>query len=466
MPPSPPRPDPILAAALDAVITIDRRGHVVDLNPAAERMFGYARYTALGRPVDELIVPTRLRDAHRKGLERVLAGGPQRIIDRRVELSALRSDGQEIPVELAVTQTRRVPPLFTAWIRDISEQKRVEAQSARRGRVLARSEELAGIGSWAWRLEDDELLWSDNLFRILGLEPGSVRPSLELLLERTHPEDRGRLQRELETRRHDGALPPIALRIVRPDGTVRHLRATAAVEDDEALGPQSLIGAVHDVTEQQRAEREIAAHVAVSEALTQWTSFDVSGERLLGDLASALGFTVGTIWTRNGDDALVRRVSWTAPHVVDAECAVGGAEALRCDELAHTAFALRQPCLDQGRVAFPAVAGDCALAVIEVGSTEPAELTPRLTRMLTGIGYELGAFLARRRGELKTPQLTPRELEVLQLAAHGLGGRQIAERLVLSPATVKSHFENIYARLGVSDRAAAVAHALREGLID
>ena len=62
--------------------------------------------------------------------------------------------------------------------------------------------------------------------------------------------------------------------------------------------------------------------------------------------------------------------------------------------------------------------------------------------------------------------LTPREYEVLRIAAEGLSGPQIAERLVVSPATVKTHFSNIYEKLGVSSRAAAVAKAMRLGLIE
>ena len=62
--------------------------------------------------------------------------------------------------------------------------------------------------------------------------------------------------------------------------------------------------------------------------------------------------------------------------------------------------------------------------------------------------------------------LTPRQHEVLQLAADGLSGATIAEQLVLSPSTVKTHFSNIYERLAVGDRAAAVAEAMRLGLID
>lgn len=62
-------------------------------------------------------------------------------------------------------------------------------------------------------------------------------------------------------------------------------------------------------------------------------------------------------------------------------------------------------------------------------------------------------------------ELTPRELELLALAADGVPGPEIAARLGVSPATVKRHFENVYAKLGVRDRAAAVAAALRAGLI-
>jgi DNA-binding CsgD family transcriptional regulator len=62
--------------------------------------------------------------------------------------------------------------------------------------------------------------------------------------------------------------------------------------------------------------------------------------------------------------------------------------------------------------------------------------------------------------------LTPRELEVLQLAAEGLSGPSAAERLVLSPETVKTHFRNIYTKLGVSGRGAAVARGIRLGLIE
>jgi DNA-binding CsgD family transcriptional regulator len=116
-------------------------------------------------------------------------------------------------------------------------------------------------------------------------------------------------------------------------------------------------------------------------------------------------------------------------------------------------------------VAVPAVIGEGVLAVVELLSREDGGLTEGAMRSLTGIGHELGQFLGRRRGELEASLLSPREVEVLQLAAQGLSAPRTAERLFLSPATVKTHLENIYAKLGVSDKPSAVATALRQGLI-
>jgi DNA-binding CsgD family transcriptional regulator len=83
-----------------------------------------------------------------------------------------------------------------------------------------------------------------------------------------------------------------------------------------------------------------------------------------------------------------------------------------------------------------------------------------------GLGYELGEFLGHRHAQLRPQTITEREREVLQLAAEGRTGREIAAELGIGPATVKTHFENLYLRLQASDKASAVAEGLRLGLID
>ena len=95
-----------------------------------------------------------------------------------------------------------------------------------------------------------------------------------------------------------------------------------------------------------------------------------------------------------------------------------------------------------------------------------SQITAQSLQTLRGVGYEIGRLLASRRGQLVRNPLTARELQILRLAADGLSAPQIAGELVIERSTVKTHFDHIYAKLGKSDRAAAVAHALRRGLID
>jgi PAS domain S-box-containing protein len=119
----------IVDYALDCIIMMDHRGKVVEFNPAAERTFGYSRHTALGRDLADLIIPPPMRGQHRVGLARHLAEGRTVLLNRRFEIVAMRADGTEFPVELTVIRLPSDgPPLFTGFIRDITERRKAEEQ--------------------------------------------------------------------------------------------------------------------------------------------------------------------------------------------------------------------------------------------------------------------------------------------------------------------------------------------------
>jgi len=121
------RKSAVLQTALDAIINIDHEGNIIDFNPAAERMFGYRRNEVMGRDMGSVIVPPALRESHRKGMARYLETGEQHVLNRQLELTAMRSDGSEFPVELAITATGDVDhPIFTGYLRDISDRKKAE----------------------------------------------------------------------------------------------------------------------------------------------------------------------------------------------------------------------------------------------------------------------------------------------------------------------------------------------------
>lgn len=171
----------ILTSSLDAVVTINGEGNFVEFNPAAEAMFGISRNQALGKPMVETIVPLQLRDGHRRGLATYLATGKGTILGKRLELSACRADGAEFPVELAIVAIgSKAAPLFTGFIRDITERKEAEQRINRLNRVYA---VLSGINTLIVRVRD-----RDELFREacrIAVEVGKFSAAWMGALDRT-----------------------------------------------------------------------------------------------------------------------------------------------------------------------------------------------------------------------------------------------------------------------------------------
>jgi PAS domain S-box-containing protein len=362
----------------------------------------------------------------------------------------------------------------------------------------ADAEQLAQTGSWTLDLHTMEAAWSDGLYRMHGLAPQSTRAGIDLVLDRVLSEDRPRVSDLLRSIvEHPEEVPragmDVAYRTMRADGSVRHVRALGRVERDAHGRPARWVGAAQDVTEQRVAERELSAHYAVGQALRDWDTFDEGVVDLLDRLGTALDQSYGALWTWDEDmQHLVCRAFWSAPGVATASEPTAFEIATRAMEFEAgrgapgRAFAEQRPviaedlCADVsfGRpaaaraigltsgIAFPAVDEGRPLAVLTLYSRDRRPPSPRLERTLTGIGRELGRFLSRRRAQLEDRRLSARELEVLRLATDGHTGPAIAERLFVSPATIKTHFEHIYEKLGVRDRAAAVALALRMGIID
>jgi PAS domain S-box-containing protein len=119
----------ILETALDCIISVNHESRIIEFNPAAEKTFGYRRADVLGKPMPELIIPVRYRDAHYKGLMRYLQTGMGPVLGTRIELTAMRMDGSEFPAELSIVpHGRRQKPLFTAYLRDITDRKRAEQE--------------------------------------------------------------------------------------------------------------------------------------------------------------------------------------------------------------------------------------------------------------------------------------------------------------------------------------------------
>lgn len=141
---------PVLDTVLDAVIVIDMDGLIVGWNTVAEATFGWTRGEAVGESLERLIVPPVHRQAHRMGLFRVAGGGETHVLGKRIEISAIRKDGHEIPVELAISRTHiNDETYYFGFLRDISARREAEARLERQALETRMLFELTNMASEA-----------------------------------------------------------------------------------------------------------------------------------------------------------------------------------------------------------------------------------------------------------------------------------------------------------------------------
>lgn len=189
----------VLDSSLDAVVTIDEQGRVTGWNPQAATTFGWTRDEAIGRDLNDLVIPERYRAAQRRGLSHFLATGEGPLLNRRLELAATRKDGVEIPIEITISPLSLPERYeFSAFIRDITERKSAEEQIRHYATELERSNReldqfaysashdlrspLRAIGQMAcWIAEDHGKELPEEVSRDLGLIQRRVRRMQQLL---------------------------------------------------------------------------------------------------------------------------------------------------------------------------------------------------------------------------------------------------------------------------------------------
>ena len=132
----------VIENANDAYVCIDQAGVISAWNQQAQQVFGWSAQEAIGCRLDQLIIPLQLRAAHRAGMQRYLAGGVSTLLNRRIELQAVRRDGSELPMEVRIQAIDTGgTTIFSAFLHDISARKQIEQVRERE----ARHDPLTGL---------------------------------------------------------------------------------------------------------------------------------------------------------------------------------------------------------------------------------------------------------------------------------------------------------------------------------
>ncbi len=266
----------IVETALDGVITINLHGKITGWNTQAEKMFGWSRSEAMEHDLADLIIPESMRDAHRVGMQRYVGTGAARLLNKRIELSALHRGGHEFPVELAITPIGFGDELmFSAFVRDITSRNRAEAalrESEQRFRTTANAAPVM-----IWMSGPDKRCtwfnqrWLDFVGREMEQEMGDG------WTDNVHPAD---FDRTLDTYHaaFDARRPyEMEFRLQRDDGAWRWLLERGTPH----LGPQGefigFIGTCIDITEHRETVEQLresrARFKTLAESLPQmiWT---------------------------------------------------------------------------------------------------------------------------------------------------------------------------------------------------
>jgi len=240
---------------------VDRDLRTLELNAAMSRMLGYSAEELGQRTFADLTHPDDL-DSDLALTAQLLAG---ELSTFTVEKRYVTKAGDPIWVDLTVTAVRDDADEFSyaiALVRDITERRKTETALADRGRHLADAEALAHAGSFTSDPRGDDIEWSDELYRVFGIEPRAIEPTLQLVFDMVHPDDLAMVQARITTLMRTGEPFDMEYRINRLDGGAAWVRARTSVDMGPA-GPERLFGSVQDITESKRLEESLAAYAAI-----------------------------------------------------------------------------------------------------------------------------------------------------------------------------------------------------------
>lgn len=247
--------DELFEQAPEAIALLDPRGAVLRVNREFTRLFGYTAAEAIGKAIIALVVPEELEEEARQLSSRLTEGG------ERIEAETVRRtrEGKRVHVSLVATPIMVAGRQAAEYVmyRDITERKQLEDDLRRSETYLAAGQQLSHTGSWARRVATGDIYWSEEAFRIFGLDPAIAVVRGELVARLWHPDDRELAEQTIAAAIREKRGYDLDVRIVRPDGSIRYIHTLARPVLNQAGELVELIGVIMDITARKRAERAL-----------------------------------------------------------------------------------------------------------------------------------------------------------------------------------------------------------------
>lgn len=198
-----------------------------------------------------------------------------------IEHRAVAADGQTVWVRVEgelERDERGVPTFLSGTVLDISQRKKLEMALLTSEARLAEAQRIAGLGHWEWQVDRDQLWWSNETYRLFGLDADAFQPTYSTFLERIHPDDRAKVADAIDRAVSSRGRFAVDHRLIRPDGVERTVSQQGLVQMDSRGKPERVIGTVLDITDRVKAERDLT---------------HASRLTALGELAASLAHEMG-----------------------------------------------------------------------------------------------------------------------------------------------------------------------------
>lgn len=239
----------------DAIIMIDTSNRIRFWNHSAKELFGYSWEDIQDMNVLDVIVPEQYRHKVAKELEYFQVTGKKSPTDAFRGIMANDRDGREFPVEISVNFiTVKDQCWVVGVVRDITERKKAEEALQSSTNRLEEAQKISGLGHWELDISSGSLIWSDEVYRIFGLEPQEIPPTYELFLETIHPNDRAMVNETYQSSVTEKTKYNIEHRLLLKSGIIKYVNERGVTEYDEEGNPLRSLGIVHDISE--RIDRE------------------------------------------------------------------------------------------------------------------------------------------------------------------------------------------------------------------
>ncbi|HEY6197736.1 MAG TPA: sigma 54-interacting transcriptional regulator [Candidatus Binatia bacterium] len=408
-----------------------------------------ADYLNIVHPEDRRIVEGTIE---RMAAEGIGCDLKKRVIRPDGELRVIRCVGQPVRENGVVTR-------FIGTLMDITEQERMTEELRRKEAYLAEAQKLSQTGSFGWSVSRGEVFWSEETFRIFEYDRSTCKPTVDLILQRVHPENLPLVQQTIDHAAKGNDFD-LEHRLLMPDGSVKDVHVVAHAARDE-LGNIECIGAVTDITLRKRAQQRLVMQHTVTQLLAEAATLEEAAPKILAAICECLAWDLGALWRTDRAAGLLRCVKvWhkesleatqfvTASRDMTFMPGIGlpgrvwsSREPAYIPDVVQDSNFLRAPIAAHeglhAAFAFPILLGSEVVGVMDFLSREIRQPDQDLLDMMATIGSQIGQFIERKRTveELRRSEAYLAEAQRLSLTG-SFGWNTATEEIFWSEETFR-----------------------------